>query len=758
VIPTRPLRAFAVPTAILLIALVVRLSSWTEVFVPSGVRLIGDSDPHYHVLRAERWLHGSPGAPWTDPNLDWPYGADVPWPPLFDGLIAVSARVVFGASPRREQLAAAAAFLPVILGLLLVLLVARTGRRLLGERSGWIAAALVAVLPAATDPTELGRPDQHAAELVLFTGILLGFLAALRPGRTWRAPAVALALLGPLAFWTWMGSALHLLVPLLTLATLHATGWSDDEDGASALRAMAGGGLGGAALLAATVALLGKPGALWSGAATGVGGLHAALLGAAGLFPALLLVARSRRRGPVPFTLRVAELAAAAGLPLAALLAVPTLRAGVVGGWVALRAGNAWYEQIQEFQPLVHPWIRPLGGELLTLLRGLGLVPAVAALGAWWTAVALRADPERTSTRLTLLVALALLVPATILRRRFGAYSVIPIAIAAEAGIRLLGALLAARLPSAHVRIGARGLRALILAALVAPALPEHLASDRTLSPGEEATLAWIAAAPRVQGREAVLAPWSWGHFIQYFCDRPVVSSPFGSEAGPRSLEDTATFWFATSGRAAEAILARRRVGLILLANQPIQPIDQFGHAPPGTPPPFDLFYDLLEGRTIEPRPSYWTLVPNRLFFDDGRGTEAWPPLDGFRLLYESPSTSPDDPLRESQWKVFQQVAGARLGVRTTPGAEVRAATSALSNAGRSFDWEVSGRAGPDGLARLRLPYASGVNGAVKAGPWIVTDGAASAAVVIHEAEILAGAERGLSLLLPDDSSRRVRR
>jgi dolichyl-diphosphooligosaccharide--protein glycosyltransferase len=757
-LPVHPrLRSAAIPAAILLVALLVRLAPWGDVFGETGVHLIGDSDPHYHVLRAERWLRGEPGAPWRDPALDWPHGANVPWPPLFDGLIAAVARAVWGPAPQRQEIAAAAVFLPLIFGVALVALVASLGRRILGGRAGWVAAALVAVLPAATEQTKLGRPDQHCAELVLFAAILLAFLASLRPGQAWRRSAIALALLGPVAFWTWMGSALLLLVPLLTVAALHVLESRDEEPTTNALRSLAAGGLGGAALLAGSLMLSGRGAALASGATTGVGGLQVAMLAGAGAFPALLLFARRQRAAPTPLCRRAAELTAAVAVPAAILAAVPALRAGILGGFVALGAANAWYEQIQEFRPLVHLWVRPLGGDLLSVLRGYGLAPILAVVGVRSIFVGMRAAPERRPFVLTLAIALGLLVPATLLRRRFGSYAVIPIAVAAEAGIRLLASRIAARATGVGARLGERTIVGLVAAVVLAPALPEHLAPDQPLASEEEAALAWMATAPVRRDREAVLSPWTYGHFIQYFCDRPVVSSPFGSEAGPRALQDTASFWFATTGRAAEAILTQRRVGLILLANVPLQPINQFGHAPPGTPQPFDLFYDLVEGMTVDPRPSYLALVPNRLFFDDGRGTDAWPPLDGFRLLYESPMTSPGEPLHERQWKVFEPVAGARLVVRAAPGTEVRASTALLANTGRSFDWEVTANASADGVARLRLPYASGPNGAVQAGPWVVTDGGGSATLVVHEAEVLAGREREV-VLGADRSARGFRR
>ena len=67
-----------VPALVVAAALAVRLLPWAEVYGGDRVRLTGDSDAHYHVLRAERLLTHAPGAPWRDPTMNWPYGAVPP--------------------------------------------------------------------------------------------------------------------------------------------------------------------------------------------------------------------------------------------------------------------------------------------------------------------------------------------------------------------------------------------------------------------------------------------------------------------------------------------------------------------------------------------------------------------------------------------------------------------------------------------------------------------------------------------------------
>ena len=729
----KKLQRLLVPALVLAAGVAVRLAPYGLVYGGEQPRLVGDSDPHYHVLRAEAWLRGLPGAPWRDPKLAWPDGADVPWPPLFDALVAGTARIVGGEAPSRNAIAAAAAPIPVVLSLLLILLVAAIGRRL--TSGGWLAAFLVALLPAATEPSALGRVDQHVLEVVLFAALLVLFDAQSQRARgRWRIPAIAVVL--TLAFWTWMGSALHLLPLLLTASVWHL---QDDEAAGPGLTALATGGLLAATLLAFTVIWLGPPGALQSGATTGVGGLHVALLAATGAGASLLLALRRARRGaPTAPARRAAELALAAVIPGAGLLLVPTLRAGIEGGLVALFAANPWYDRINEFRPLLGSG-KGLSQDVLSLLDGYGLVHAAAALGLF--ALASRRHergPPRSRVAL-LLVTFGLLVPAALLRRRFGIYGLVPLALAAEAGIGWLASRLRGRLAVALPRLAdSRAPVALLALVTVAPAIPNHLATAWTLPLLEEDCLRVAGMLPPVPGREGVLAPWSLGHLIRYFSDRPVIASPFGTEGGARVMEDTAGFWFATDQRAAEAVLERRHAGLVLLAQPVTEAIGLHPFAPPGTPAAVVRVNGGEHGGPVRDTESFWRIVPNRLFFGDGLPTPSSPALDAFRLLWETPTTSPENPALEERWMLYEHVAGARVRI-TGAGGPVRASIQLETSAGRRLVWRTGAGAAAPGVVTLRLPYASGDNAGTRASEWTLTDGVATASLVLHEADVREG-------------------
>ncbi len=220
-----------------LVALAARSWSWPLVFTDRGVRLLADTDPHYHVLRAERILHPSGAGVWFDPNLDWPNGAEVLWPPLFDGLLAATAWVAAGPEADRDDIARVGSYVPPVLGTVAVILAALLAAALAGEGAAVVTGFLCALMPALSDVSIVGRPDQHALEIPLALAAWLGFVHAWRStdARRRRVAVAAAGISFALAFWNWMGSALVLAVPALAVAVLHA---ADDVSARAAARAL----------------------------------------------------------------------------------------------------------------------------------------------------------------------------------------------------------------------------------------------------------------------------------------------------------------------------------------------------------------------------------------------------------------------------------------------------------------------------------------------------------------------------------------
>jgi hypothetical protein len=85
-------------------------------------------------------------------------------------------------------------------------------------------------------------------------------------------------------------------------------------------------------------------------------------------------------------------------------------------------------------------------------------------------------------------------------------------------------------------------------------------------------------------------------------------------------------------------------------------------------------------------------------------------------------------------------VPGLRLIVHGLSAGPVFVTTRITTNRGRSFDWTTSASADDKGRARLRLPYATGLNGLSRAGPYIMyQSGGGSRALKVTEEQVLLG-------------------
>ncbi len=769
-----PLRAWldrrwthaALLAALVALGLAVRLATWPWVFGGDEPHFVGDGDPLYQVLQAERLLDQGLAAVWHDPGLNHPFGAEVPWPPLFAALLAgAGAAANGGYVPDRPTLEVAALVVPALLGALMVLLVAFLGRALLGGRP-WLDAALVlALLPSHAILACLGRPDQHALEPLLF-GLVV--LAAARlaggggeagPGEApgWRRPGALLALAVTLAFWNWNGSVLYLALLGGFAAALHLlSAPGEAAPGRTAARLAAALGAG-AVLLAGSVALLAPTTNLFTAGLSGLTGLQPTLVAGTALACGALAAAR-RLRPAAGWLERGVTAAGAVLLPAALLALLPWTRDGI-GRGLTMLAARGWYRTILEFRPLLPSGLVSPLTDARNILRSHGLTPlaVVAALPLCWRRWRASAAEARGPVLLFAVMAASTLALGWA-RNRFAVYLSVAEALAAALLAREAAAALAARWPARPWLGPAAG--GALLALLVAPVLPSLPSADYApvTRPrySDLAPLAQLAGRlPLRPGREAVLAPWSHGHDVRYWSGRPVVSSPFGIEGGAGALEVDAAFHRATDGDTAQAVLASRRVGLVLI----FEPLDEVvsldAFAPPGALPIVEAVPGGPRVTDVRVRPAFRMLVATRLWLWDGQWgdgsgaplAEGPPPIAGFRLVGESPGIAIWQRTGVPMFKLFEVVPGLALQVSgAAPGAQVRATTRLQTNTGRLTEWSTHATADQGGVARLQLPYATGLNGAVEASPWLVTDGRGATGVALSEREVVLGAERVVRL------------
>jgi 4-amino-4-deoxy-L-arabinose transferase-like glycosyltransferase len=734
--------AVAALLGILALAFGVRLAGWERVFVGGDTVVFATGDAWYQVRRALYSFEHFPRVLWFDPCIGHPDGAVVSYPPLYHLGLAALARAT-GAG--RAHLERVAAFAPVVLGALTVLPVYGIARAFAGRGVALGAALLYALLPIGIVYSRVGNADHHAGVALLGALLLWLFVRALDPAREGAALARAFAgLAGVRAalLLTWNGS---LLYPGLGELALLAAGC------VGARRALLGGQLASALATAALVAPVVMrapvpPGGPWS--ATELSWLHlAAYLGLAGTAGGVL--AWERLRPARSGGLRLARAAAVAAALALLLLLVPAVREGVARALAFVGQEDTWTSRVAENLPLFYAQgtLQRAAGE--GRMGGFAYLIPLLPL-----AFALRArEPER-AARARLLVAWTTLFGALAWMQVRYANDFAP---AACAGFALLLAALAGALARRGLPARAAAGVALALgAALFAPALtrfwipfatPSVDAARGRLPQGDRALLSVEGTQLRFVERVAALSPPetsclaqearpaagvlahpTLGHVLHYVAGRATPADPFGPYGVRETYLAAMQFLDATDESVAVQIAERLRTPWVVSSE---------------------------EGWMGQP-----TSVAGRLQRDDGIGRVGFPNLGRFRLLSEAPRGGvPLSIVFESRvaggpyYKLWEIVPGALLEVPVGVGERLSARLPLQTPSGRRFEYRASAVGGPDGVARLRVPYASAPRPTEPApglaadlaartfalGPWRLRSGARAWAVDVSEQAVAAG-------------------
>jgi dolichyl-diphosphooligosaccharide--protein glycosyltransferase len=733
-------RQLAALVAVLAVAALARFGPWKTIFTPDGVLLAADGDTYYHALRAEWIARDWPHVPWFDAGMNHPFGAEIPWPPLLDQIVASASKAT--GPPEPDHVAGVAAVVPALAGILVVAVVAALGAAVLGGGPWWDAGLLVALVPVAVRQSFVGRADHHVLEVLLSSLVYLAYLMGLRREREgWLWPALLGSALA-LAFWNWAGSPLYLLVLSAHLALVHLLRAAHDPLPGRAARLLGRGALVAAALLAASVAAWASDGAWRSFRLTPITGLSVAVSLATAA--SALLVAGARRWSPgAGAVARAATLGAAALLPGVLVAVAPSrLASGVTQGLGALGASSAWYAGIPETWPIAFSGRQPWTQEMAQGFVELGLTLVLAPVAAWLLYRSWSRQPERRDALAFLGVWCGVFVLLAVMQRRFGGYAAAPLAICSAWVMRELGSYLGRRYPAhAWIPMAARlaGLFVVLL-----PGLPLIVRGDAAELPvgayDKVPLLDLLRVLPSRPGAEGVLSTWQHGHEIRWFARKPVVSTPFGTDIDVRSLEGEAEFLHAREPEAAEAVLRRRQVGYLLLEN-PVREVATLAAFAPGSAGLVFEEHGVWTGNRYAFREEFLDVPVSRLYFFDGgsqRGDVPW--LGGYRLLMESPTPIEVLGIRAARYKLLGVVQGATILARgAPPGARVSASVGVRSNIGRAFTWAAWATVDAAGEARLRVPYATGRNGLVLAGPYRVGTGAAGTVVPVSDEQVVRG-------------------
>ena len=106
--------------AALLVAFIIRMLSYASVTANGGITFMGYDD-FYHMRLILYTASNFPHSLNFDSYINYPYGFEIGWPPLFDLLGALLAKILGGGQPDLHTIEFAGALLPVLLGVLTII-------------------------------------------------------------------------------------------------------------------------------------------------------------------------------------------------------------------------------------------------------------------------------------------------------------------------------------------------------------------------------------------------------------------------------------------------------------------------------------------------------------------------------------------------------------------------------------------------------------------------------------------------------------
>jgi asparagine N-glycosylation enzyme membrane subunit Stt3 len=715
------------PWLIFTFALAVRGLQWTSVLVADRVIFFGN-DAYYHMRRIAYALERFPETLQFDPYVNFPQGAKVIWPPLFDVAIALLVRPFYWSSDL-DVVERIVIWIPPLLGATTVLVVFFLAKRTLGFAVAVVSSLILSVLSAHVWYSQLGFVDHHAA-VSLFSTLLLAsamdLIGGLASGSDDRrgqiyAKAALMAILAAVVLLLWPGAILYVVIVEVGLLLLLLT--RDDREGAlMTARVLAFANAISFVIVLPFSAFNEWP--QWSEFSSVVlSRFQPWLFGVLSIFglacttlwqhPRLANASKTHRA-------RTTQALVLGALALGASPAIfPELLQAASDAWQWLGQADDFQSMVTESRPLLFVQNR-LGVEIaeLRLSRFLYLFPPAVLALAWTT----RARSDRATLLLFVGWSVTLFF-VTLLQKRF--FNTFSVALAITSGWAWVWAYRALT-----ERFAGRRQRHLVSAILTifalwllwptlrahAPALGNNIRLVRgepvQLLPYEIRRLVLHGAAewmrvhtPETSGfldttREpeyGVLASWDHGHMIKYLARRPTVLGNFGDDIGVTNFARGRQV-FDSNPQEAAALLEELRVRYLVV------------------------------GADSERRPLH-----RKLYLENGSG------MGRFRLLYESTLS---DTSRRPTFKVFEFVKGVVVTGRAPAGARITASLPLFTQLGDRTLFRASAIADADENYRLRLPYANqgSPEGIRPASTYLIRSSGEEARISISEQQIQTGA------------------
>ncbi|HEY9204673.1 MAG TPA: oligosaccharyl transferase, archaeosortase A system-associated [Candidatus Methanoperedens sp.] len=682
---------------IILVAFIIRLFTYPQVFDHGRIVFL-ETDPYYHMWRVFSFIDTFPGTFSFDAFINYPYGAYIGWPPLFDQTTAFISIILGLGKPDTHLVEATGAFMPVLLGIFSVISVYYIAKEIFNERIALYSSLLLAVMPAHPQISFLGFTDHHIAEVFLSVMAYLFFIKSIKNSS--RKYAIISGIFIGISFLTWIGAPIFIGI-LLSYALIQFI--LDKKSGIVSDYLMTTGTISFVvAFFIMLVFYLFTP---WQQNITAETLSYFQLIYLAISAVIIFLLGsvsnRMKNRKWYYYPLLIGIFTAF--LILLIIPAIPSFYHSLAGGIGYLMRDVSVLRQISEAQPLFFTYDgKFLGLEWNTnpVWYSFTFSFYAAIIGLVWFFYSHRNGIDRQKLFFAVWTLIALTL--ALFQRRFTYTLAVNVSILSGFFIyTIVENVKSSSLKRYNVPISI----VIILFFIIPNIAVTYDLSRFPPKPSEDwyDSLMWLRAnTPDIPGY-GIMTWWDYGNWILYISKRPVVANNF-QMGGDRA----AKFFVAQNETLANSIMNERKARYVILDRR--MGLNKFIQGNQlvlkGTFMAVVDFADKDLGMYLDknnlPNDNYFQTMYARLYIFDGNG------LNNYRMIYESNETSLnlfDEPAKNI--KIFEYVKGAKITGKALPDEIVDISGTIITNQKRRIYYTQKTKADDKGYYEVILPYST---------------------------------------------------
>jgi oligosaccharyl transferase (archaeosortase A-associated) len=693
-----------------LIGLMIRLLTYPQVFEQGRIVFL-ETDPYYHMWRVFSFIDTFPKTFFFDRFINYPYGALIGWPPLFDQMIAIVSLILGFGKPGMHLVESVGALMPVALGIFSIITVYFVANEIFNERVALFSSLLTAVLPAHVQISFLGFTDHHIAEVLLSIAAYLFFIRSLNNSSFKQAirPAMISGIIIGISLLTWQGAPIFAGI-LLSYAVIQFI-LDRRRNNSSNYLIFTGTVSFLTAILVNLIFYIWTP---WQ---------HSITPGILSYFQPIFLAICAIiivLMGYLSYLMRCQKWYYYLLLTILLFTSIffllnagaADLNHGILTNIGYLLRDAPVLKQITEAQPLFYTYDGTfLGWQFFTnpVWNAFTFSFYFAIIGLIWFLFIYMFRKDMDKGKLFFVVWTLIALVLTLSQRRFAYTLAINVAISSGFFVDEIVQKVRSFLSRQNFK---KNIPSLIYAFFILFLVVPNIAMSYELSkyppkPSDDwyDSLIWLKDnTPEIKNEQeyGIMTWWDYGNWILYIAKRPVVSNNFqigGDEAARFYVEQNETLANAIMDRRnARYVIMDYRMGLNmfkqgdqLFLQGAFFAVSSFA----------DKNISLYLDQNNLPNQNYSETMYARMHVFDGNG------LKNYRMIYESQETHYDlfgKPTKNI--KIFEYVKGAKITGKASHGKEVQISGKIITNQGRIFDYLQEGRTDQKGYFELTVPYS----------------------------------------------------